>query len=38
MNKVKYSQYETENTVVKESFVGRFLSSIRQKMYGKRKF
>tara|TARA_Y100000590_G_scaffold380313_1_gene448542 strand:+ start:183 stop:656 length:474 start_codon:yes stop_codon:yes gene_type:complete len=38
MNKIRYSQYETQNTVVKESFVGRFLSSIRQKMYGKRKF
>ena len=38
MNEVKYSKNQTENDITKKSFVGKFLSSIRQKMYGKRKF
>ena len=38
MNKLSYSERETENNVSQQSFVGKFLSSIRQKMYGKRKF
>jgi|TARA_B100001093_G_scaffold68413_1_gene58535 outer membrane protein assembly factor BamE (lipoprotein component of BamABCDE complex) len=39
MNKLSYSKQETENNVSQPSFVGKFLSSIRQKMYGKgRKF
>ena len=38
MNTVKYSEQETKNDVAQPSFVGKFLSSIRQKMYGKRKF
>jgi len=38
MNKVKYSKNETENNITQQSFVGKFLSSIKQKMYGKRQF
>ena len=38
MNKVIYSKNETENEISQKSFVGKFLSSIRQKMYGKKKF
>jgi outer membrane protein assembly factor BamE (lipoprotein component of BamABCDE complex) len=38
MKKIIYSENETENTVAQQSAVGKFLSSIRQKMYGKRKF
>ena len=38
MKKVQYSQMETENPVSKQSFVSTFLQSVRQKMYGKRKF
>ena len=38
MKKVKYSSNETENDISQQSFVGKFLSSIKQKMYGKRKF
>ena len=39
MNKVKYSKKETENNVSQQSFVGKFLSSVSQKMYGRgRKF
>ena len=34
MNKVKYSKEETENDIQQQSFVAKFLSSIRQKMYG----
>ena len=29
---------KTDNTVSQQSFVGKFLSSVKQKMYGKRKF
>ena len=38
MKKIKYSEMKTENPVTKESFVTSFLQSVRQKMYGKRKF
>ncbi|MBL6857438.1 MAG: outer membrane protein assembly factor BamE [Pelagibacteraceae bacterium] len=38
MNKIVYSDNETKNDVAQSSFVTRFLSSIRQKMYGKNKF
>ena len=38
MKKIKYSEMKTENPVTKESFVSSFLQSVRQKMYGKRKF
>jgi len=38
MKKIKYSKSETKNDISKQSFVGKFLSSIRQKMYGKRQF
>ena len=38
MKKIVYSDKVTENTVTQQSTVGKFLSSIRQKMYGKRKF
>ena len=37
MNKIVYSKKETENNVSANSFVGKFLSSVRQKMYGQRK-
>ena len=36
MSKVKYSKNVTENDVVKQSFVGKFLESMRAKMYGRR--
>jgi outer membrane protein assembly factor BamE (lipoprotein component of BamABCDE complex) len=38
MNKIRYSKKETENNVSQQSFVDKFLSSVRQKMYGKNKF
>ena len=38
MKKIKYSEMKTENPVTKDSFVTSFLQSVRQKMYGKRKF
>ena len=38
MKKIKYSNMETKNPVSKQSFVSSFLQSVRQKMYGKRKF
>jgi hypothetical protein len=38
MEKVTYSKEETENNITQPSFVEKFLSSIKQKMYGKRKF
>mgnify|MGYP006156739637 CR=1 FL=1 len=38
MNKIKFSKNETENEISQQSFVGKFLSSVRQKMYGKKKF
>ena len=38
MNKVKISKQKTVNNVSQKSFVNKFLQSIRQKMYGKKKF
>jgi outer membrane protein assembly factor BamE (lipoprotein component of BamABCDE complex) len=38
MNKVAYSEKKTENDISQQSFIGKFLSSVRQKMYGQRKF
>ena len=38
MKNIKYSEMNTENPVSKQSFVASFLQSVRQKMYGKRKF
>ena len=38
MKNIKYSEMKTENPVSKQRFVSSFLQSIRQKMYGKRKF
>ena len=38
MKKLRFAIKNTENIKVKKSFVNRFLGSIRQKMYGKRKF
>ena len=38
MHKIKYSKKETENNISQRSFVGEFLSSIKQKMHGKRQF
>ena len=38
MNNVKYSKQTTKNDTTQKSFVGKFFSSVRQKMYGKRKF
>ena len=38
MKKIKYSEMKTENPVSKQSFVSSFLQSVRQKMYGNRKF
>ena len=37
MKKIKYSKKITENNVTQPSFVGKFLSSVKQKMYGQRK-
>ena len=36
MKKVKYSSSETKNDVTQSSFVSKFLSSVKQKMYGSR--
>jgi outer membrane protein assembly factor BamE (lipoprotein component of BamABCDE complex) len=38
MQKVKYSKDETKNDITKRSFIGKFLSSVKQKMQGERKF
>ena len=38
MKKILYSEMKTDNPVSPQSFVTKFLQSIRQKMYGKRKF
>ena len=38
MKKVKISEEKTSNTVARKSFVDKFLSSVRQKMYGEKKF
>lgn len=36
-NKLTFSKSETENTLTKKSFVQKFLSSLRNKMYGNKK-
>ena len=36
MKKVKISEEKTSNTVARKSFVDKFLSSVRQKMYTRR--
>jgi outer membrane protein assembly factor BamE (lipoprotein component of BamABCDE complex) len=38
MKKVKYTKDKTINERTEKSFVNKFLSSVKQKMYGKRKF
>ncbi|OUX53080.1 MAG: hypothetical protein CBE47_04150 [Pelagibacteraceae bacterium TMED287] len=38
MKNVKYSEKETSNQVTQQSGVTKFLQSVKQKMYGKRKF
>ena len=38
MKRIKYSEMKTENPVSKQSIVTSFMQSVRQKMYGKRKF
>jgi len=38
MQKIRYSKTETNSNISQKSFVGKFLSSIRQKMYGKKNF
>ena len=38
MKNVEYSKMNTENSVSQKSFVGKFLSSVKEKMYGKNKF
>ena len=38
MQNVKYDPSTTNNTVEEKSFINSFLGSIKQKMYGKRKF
>jgi len=37
MNKIAYAKNETQNTISDQSFVNKFLASIKQKMYGKKK-
>ena len=37
LNKVSFSENKTENKLTKKSFVESFLSSVREKMYGRRK-
>ena len=38
MKEVIYTDMKTNNPVSRESFVTKFLQSVKQKMYGKRKF
>ena len=38
MQKIKYSKNETTNEISRSSFIGKFLSSVKQKMQGKKKF
>ena len=37
MQKIKYSKNVTKNKISQKNFVGKFLSSVRQKMIGKQK-
>mgnify|MGYP006120615167 FL=1 len=36
MNKIVYSNKSTKNNITQQSFVSKFLSSVKQKMYGQR--
>ena len=36
MNRITYSGKKTENDITKQSFVQKFLQSVKQKMYGNR--
>ena len=36
MNKIAFSKKDTENDISQPSFVGKFLSSVKEKMYGRR--
>ena len=38
MQKIKYSKNETTNEISRSSFISKFLSSVKQKMQGKKKF
>ncbi len=38
MKKMSYVEKKTQNPVSSQSFVTKFLQSVKQKMYGKRKF
>ena len=38
MTKITYSTKKTDNNISSPSFINKFLSSVKQKMYGKRKF
>jgi hypothetical protein len=38
MNKIMFSEKKTENEITQQSFVAKFLQSLKNKMYGKRKF
>ncbi len=38
MKNISYTEMQTDNPVSQQSFVAKFLQSVRQKMYGKRKF
>ena len=38
IKELKFSENKTENKLTKRSFVEKFLQSVKQKMYGKRKF
>ena len=37
MKKIKYSKENTKNDIARSSFVEKFLSSLKQKMYGQRR-
>ena len=38
MKKMSYVEKKTQNPVANQSFVTKFLQSVKQKMYGTRKF
>jgi len=38
MQKVVYSKMKTDSSLAQQSLINKFLQSVRQKMYGKRKF
>mgnify|MGYP001476977824 FL=1 len=37
MNKVAFSKSETKNEITRQSFVGKFLQSMKQKVYGRQR-